>query len=142
MSITRRNHASRKGQPVSIECHAHRCTKSEQGIPIFSFVGVAEDYLRRKAAKLEERMRSLEDALAIVQINTSTEQHPLLTKKWTIEDANDENDGDNTSTTAEYGVIDALGSLHLDGDLQSGVTRFFGPSGGAEVRTRHLPMTR
>jgi uncharacterized protein affecting Mg2+/Co2+ transport len=115
---------------------------SEDDIFIISFVGVAEEYLRRKAAKLEERMRSLEDALAIVQINTSTEPHPLLAKKWTIDDADDEHDADSISTTAEYGVIDALGSLHFDGDFESGATRFFGPSGGSEVWTNYLPMTR
>jgi len=89
-------------------------------------------------------MRSLEDALAIVQANTSTQPHPLLTKKWSIEEADNESIVETTSAIAEsnpYGLIDTLGSLHLDGDSQSGVARFFGPSGGSEVRTRHLHMT-
>lgn len=86
-------------------------------------------------------MRSLEDALAIVQINTSTEPHPLLATEWTIEEADDEirDDANDASAIAEHSVIDALGSLHLEGDAQTGVTRFFGPSGGSEVRARHLP---
>ncbi|KAG0698323.1 hypothetical protein DFH29DRAFT_941690 [Suillus ampliporus] len=99
------------------------------------FVGVAEEYLRHKATKLEERMRSLEDALAILQVNTSTPPHPLLTKGWSIEEADYGRNVDTTSTTAEsnlHGLIDALGSLHLDGDSYSGPTRFFGPSGGSE----------
>ncbi|KAG1767818.1 fungal-specific transcription factor domain-containing protein [Suillus occidentalis] len=96
------------------------------------FVGVAEEYLRHKAAKLEERMRSLEDALAILQGNTSTQPHPLLTTIW----SNEEADSDTPPAMAEFnthdGLIDALGSLHLDGDPQSGTARFFGPSGGSE----------
>ncbi|KAG1752130.1 hypothetical protein EDB19DRAFT_1628029 [Suillus lakei] len=99
------------------------------------FVGVAEEYLRHKAVKLEERMRSLEDALAILQVNTSTPPHPLLTKMWSTEEADNGCSVDTTPMTAEFnlhGLIDALGSLHLDGDPQSGAAHFFGPSGGAE----------
>ncbi|KAG2136039.1 fungal-specific transcription factor domain-containing protein [Suillus clintonianus] len=99
------------------------------------FVGVAEDYLRHKAAKLEERMRSLEDALAILQVNTSTPPHPLLAKIWSSEEADNGSSVDTTPTRAEFnlhGLIDSLGSLHLDGDPQSGASRFFGPSGGSE----------
>ncbi|KAG1861205.1 fungal-specific transcription factor domain-containing protein [Suillus subalutaceus] len=99
------------------------------------FVGVAEEYLRHKAIKLEERMRSLEDALAILQVNTSTQPHPLLTKIWSNEEADSGSSVDTTPTMAEsnsQGLIDALGTLHLDGDPESGTTRFFGPSGGSE----------
>ncbi|KAG1776453.1 hypothetical protein EV702DRAFT_971295 [Suillus placidus] len=100
------------------------------------FVGVAEEYLRHKAAKLEERMRSLEDALAILQVNTSTQPHPLLTKIRSTEEADSGSSVNTTPTTAEsdrHGLIDALGSLYLDGDPQSGAACFFGPSGGSEV---------
>lgn len=100
------------------------------------FVGVAEEYLRHKAIKLEERMRSLEDALAILQFNTSTRPHPLLTKIWSTEEADVESGVDTTAATAEsdvHGMVDALvGSLHFDGDPQSGSACFFGPSGGSE----------
>ncbi|KAG1737479.1 uncharacterized protein EDB91DRAFT_1055029 [Suillus paluster] len=112
------------------------------------FVGVAEDYLRNKATKLEERMRSLEDALAILQVNTSTPPHPLLAKRWSTEEPDHGRNVDTTSTTAEFnlhGLIDALGSLHLEGDSHSGPTRFFGPSGGSEslllVAKKNLPET-
>ncbi|KAG1767817.1 hypothetical protein EDD22DRAFT_772804 [Suillus occidentalis] len=106
------------------------------------FVGVAEEYLRHKAAKLEERMRSLEDALAILQVNTSTQPHPLLTNKWSDEEA--DSGIDTTPTMAEtnlHGMIDALGSLYLDGDPQSGTACFFGPSGGSEAEKRVIPET-
>lgn len=99
------------------------------------FVGVAEEYLRHKAAKLEERMRSLEDALAILQVNTSTQPHPLLIKVWSNEEGDVGSSVDTSPTTTEtnpHGLIDALGSLHIDGDPESGTTRFFGPSGGSE----------
>lgn len=99
------------------------------------FVGVAEEYLRHKAAKLEERMRSLEEALAILQVNTSTQPHPLLTKIWSNEEADIGTGVDTTPTTGEsnlHGLIDAIGSLHVDGDPESGTTSFFGPSGGSE----------
>jgi hypothetical protein len=123
----------------------HGCTKSEYGIST-SFVGVAEEYLRHKAAKLEERMRSLEDALAILQGNTSTQPHPLLATIWSNEEADSGSSIDTPPTMAEFnphaGLIDALGSLHLDGDPQSGTARFFGPSGGSEVRIRRFLITR
>ncbi|KAG2366345.1 hypothetical protein BDR07DRAFT_1449403 [Suillus spraguei] len=109
------------------------------------FVGVAEEYLRHKAIKLEERMRSLEDALAILQVNTSTRPHPLLTKIWSTEEADVESGADSTAPTADsnlHGMVDALvGSLHFDGDLQSGSTCFFGPSGGAEVEKQVISDT-
>ncbi|KAG1802065.1 uncharacterized protein HD556DRAFT_1228651 [Suillus plorans] len=95
------------------------------------FVGVAEEYLRQKAAKLEERMRSLEDALAILQVNTSTQPHPLLTKIWTTEEADSGSSVDAPSTSA-HSLINSLGSLHLDGNPQTHAACFFGPSGGSE----------
>ncbi|KIJ63650.1 hypothetical protein HYDPIDRAFT_113150 [Hydnomerulius pinastri MD-312] len=100
------------------------------------FVGVAEDFLRQRMAKMEERMRSLEDALAIVQCSGSSEVHPLLAKKWPSDDtewdAEVTQDSVLISEFSKYGLIDALGSLHLEGDGQSGSARFFGPSGGSE----------
>lgn len=112
------------------------------------FVGVAEEYLRHKAARLEERMRSLEDALAILQANTSTQPHPLLTKIWSNEEADIGSSVDTTPMTAEsniHGPMDALGSLHLHGNPESGATFFFGPSGGSEslllTENRIVPET-
>ncbi|KAG2159403.1 uncharacterized protein EDB93DRAFT_1075422 [Suillus bovinus] len=108
------------------------------------FVGVAEEYLRQKAAKLEERMRSLEDALAILQTNTSTQPHPLLTKICSTEEADSGSSVDTTSTTAEsnlHGHLNASGSLYLDGDPQYGPGHFFGPSGGSEAERQFIPET-
>ncbi|KAF9224781.1 hypothetical protein BS17DRAFT_49346 [Gyrodon lividus] len=98
------------------------------------FVGAAEDFLRQKLTKMEERMRSLEDALAIVQGSTSSQVHPLLVKRWQDTEWEPEviQDPITVSEFNKYGLIDALGSLHLDGNNQSGSVRFFEPSGGSE----------
>ena len=39
--------------------------------PSGSFVGVAEEFLRRKVAEMEEPMHSLEDALVIIEVSAS-----------------------------------------------------------------------
>ncbi|EGO01060.1 hypothetical protein SERLA73DRAFT_51188 [Serpula lacrymans var. lacrymans S7.3] len=103
------------------------------------FVGIAEDYLRRKMTKMEERMHSLEDALAIIQTNSSNQPHPLLINVPSPDDTETETE-EQSKTINEfnrYGLIDALGSLHLDSEEHSGAVRsavrFFGPSGGSEV---------
>ncbi|KAF9233911.1 hypothetical protein BU15DRAFT_90182 [Melanogaster broomeanus] len=102
------------------------------------FVGAAEDFLRRKLVKMEERMRSLEDALAIVQGSTSSQDHPLLVNMGSSKDTEWEpelevdQDPIMLSEFNKYGLIDALGSLHLDADEQSGPVRYCGPSSGSE----------
>ncbi|KAL0946088.1 hypothetical protein HGRIS_012356 [Hohenbuehelia grisea] len=74
--------------------------------------------------KMEARMHSLEDALAIVQATESDEPHPLLTESW--------DEGDEAPQPPEdddvAATLDALGMLHID-DKE---LRFFGPSGGSE----------
>ncbi|EGO23497.1 hypothetical protein SERLADRAFT_408878 [Serpula lacrymans var. lacrymans S7.9] len=102
------------------------------------FVGIAEDYLRRKMTKMEERMHSLEDALAIIQTNSSNQPHPLLINAPSPDDTETETE-EQSKTLNEfnrYGLIDALGSLHLDSEEHGGAVRsavrFFGPSGGSE----------
>ncbi|EIW79928.1 hypothetical protein CONPUDRAFT_106629 [Coniophora puteana RWD-64-598 SS2] len=100
------------------------------------FVGIAEDYLRRKTAKLEERMRSLEDALAIIQGNTTSEPHPLLQQRLSPDPLDPEERPSSRGESDEYnkyGLIGALGQLHFEGDNQSGHSRFFGASGGSET---------
>lgn len=95
------------------------------------FVLAAEDHLRRKMSKLEERMHALEDALAIVQTNESKHPHPLLAQSFLLDDDDDlleEEDTKNFFTTS--GLTDAFGALHVENTSQ----RFFGPSGGSEVR--------
>lgn len=96
-----------------------------------SFVLAATDHLRRKLARMEARMHSLEDAVAIIHATHSNNSHPLLSLSDDDDDDDDEPilkpviEEGNTST-----LSDALGSLHIDGH---GTARFFGPSGGSEV---------
>lgn len=93
--------------------------------------------LRAKMMEMEQRIRELEDALAILQSTISSEPHPLLRDELlTIKFPPDrgtpldkEEFRDRTSD-----IIDALGILTV-GD--QGV-RYYGPSAGTEVRP--LPM--
>lgn len=103
---------------------------------VSSFVLAATDHLHRKLAKFEARMHSLEDALAIAQATHDTEPHPLL--------AHVEEDDEYTDSQALKAVMveeekketpsipDESGTLFVSG---TGINRFFGPSGGPEVRT-------
>jgi hypothetical protein len=98
-----------------------------------SFVLAATDHLHQKIAKLEARMHSLEDAIAIV--HNSNDTHPLLMSVGVEEEEEEESilkpvvEEAYTST-----LVDALGTLHVDGQ---GSSRFFGPSGGSEVCLIH-----
>lgn len=95
----------------------------------------ATQHLVGEKSKLEVRMHALEDALAIAHATTSdgTRPHPLL--------ENAESDHDEEEQPALKSVVDdpneprsqladALGTLYIEKD---GGSRFFGPSGGAEV---------
>ncbi|KAJ7130227.1 hypothetical protein C8R44DRAFT_699355 [Mycena epipterygia] len=101
------------------------------------FVLAATDHLHQKLSRMEARMHSLEDALAILQATDSDKPHPLLLAQ---ESEDDDDPPEDESTTLnlkavseepsqESTLVDALGSLHIDGE---GGSRFFGPSGGAE----------
>jgi hypothetical protein len=83
-------------------------------------------------AKMEERMHSLEDALAIIQSTDSKQQHPLLVHRLVLDDdATEPEDTKLFNSHSGAGLTDAFGGLHMDGD--HGASRFFGPSGGSEV---------
>ncbi|KAJ6495975.1 hypothetical protein C8R45DRAFT_151588 [Mycena sanguinolenta] len=101
------------------------------------FVLAATDHLHQNLVRMEVRMHALEDALAILHTADSDKPHPLLSSY-------DEDDEDEESTLklkavseepsepsqpSQEALVDALGSLHIDGE---GASRFFGPSGGAE----------
>lgn len=83
-----------------------------------------------------ERIRQLEDALAILQAKHSNEPHPLLRDDALANvkpEAQYEGDMQGTSQTLQKpaDVIEAFGTLSV---YDHGVSRFFGPSGGTEVR--------
>lgn len=84
---------------------------------------------------MKERIRQLEDALAILQAKSSNEPHPLLRDE--LLSANTEHEEEEMTDTEPTpanppDIIDAFGTLSVS---EHGVSRFFGPTGGAEVRT-------
>ncbi|KAJ7865263.1 hypothetical protein B0H13DRAFT_1637161 [Mycena leptocephala] len=104
------------------------------------FVLAATDHLHQKLTRMEARMHSLEDALAILHATDSDKPHPLLLSFDGEEDDDDPPEDEPTlnlkavseePSQEESTLVDALGSLHIDGE---GGSRFFGPSGGAEAQ--------
>ncbi|GJE86308.1 Zn(II)2Cys6 transcription factor [Phanerochaete sordida] len=102
------------------------------------FVSAAKDHLQKKISSLQERMRALEDALAIAQSAESDETHPLLREQFILDDEGDlaEEHGEDEAgpsdaapATAET-LADSFGTLHID--PRGKTLRFYGPSGGAE----------
>ncbi|KAJ7747903.1 hypothetical protein DFH07DRAFT_747477 [Mycena maculata] len=102
------------------------------------FVLAATDHLHQKLTRMEARMHSLEDALAILQATDSDKPHPLLISRGVGDDDDDQPEEEpaldlqaisEEPNSQESTPVDALGSLHIDGE---GASRFFGPSGGAE----------
>ncbi|KAJ7481536.1 hypothetical protein FB451DRAFT_1030501 [Mycena latifolia] len=104
------------------------------------FVLAATDHLHQKLSRMEARMHSLEDALAILHATDSDKPHPLLLSRDS-ESEDDQPEDEPTVTlnlkavseepSQESALADALGSLHIDGE---GGSRFFGPSGGSEAQ--------
>ena len=103
------------------------------------FILADTDQLHRKIGEMSERIRQLEDALAIFQAGVSTERHPLLRDdllsikfgpeaRRTIDDEHTRN--------AMSQSIDALGTLTI-GD--HGETKYVGRTGGSEVCVMTLP---
>lgn len=83
---------------------------------------------------MEERIRALEDALAIAQAQDSDKPHTLLSTPWKVDDDEEEPSAPHEPT--EPGLEDlvgTLGTLHIDEKAKT--VQFFGPSGGTEVST-------
>lgn len=83
---------------------------------------------------MSRRIRQLEEALSIFQSNVSTEPHPLLSDdlllvKFGSEPSQAEAPDLSDDSLAE--TMDAFGTLAIG---ESGEFRYFGRSGGSEVR--------
>ncbi|KIK68330.1 hypothetical protein GYMLUDRAFT_214882 [Collybiopsis luxurians FD-317 M1] len=96
------------------------------------FVLAATDHLQRKLVRFEARMHALEDALAIAHITYNLEPNPLLSHR----DEDDNADAQALKPIPEQSekeistvLSDGSGSLHVS---ESGINRFFGPSGAPE----------
>ena len=79
---------------------------------------------------MSERIRQLEDALAVLQSSVSREGHPLLRDELLSIKVEKKEEGVDPETLPEPGsVIDAFGTLSMT-DKSS---RFFGAAGGTEI---------
>lgn len=79
---------------------------------------------------MSERVRELEDALAITQAKSSDQPHPLLTEGEMQAMKQDLLMSDQVPT-GPRNVLDAFGMLNLSDRGAS--STFFGPTGGSEV---------
>jgi hypothetical protein len=96
-----------------------------------SFVIAATEHLHRRIARMGERIRQLEDALALLQASTSKEPHPLLCENAIIVD--NENLDDKLHESEDEGAVEvsrALGTLSV---TDHGLARFFGSTGGSDL---------
>lgn len=104
------------------------------------FILADTEQLHRKISEMSERIRQLEDALAIFQAGVSSERHPLLRDELLSVKFGPEVrrtvDEEHTRNTLSQ-TIDALGTLTV-GD--HGETKFIGRSGGTEVRHSRIYM--
>jgi hypothetical protein len=98
------------------------------------FVLADTEQLHRKISEMSERIRQLEDALAIFQAGISSERHPLLRDELLSVKFGPEvrrTVDDEYTRNALSQSIDALGTLTIG---ENGETKYIGRSGGSEVR--------
>lgn len=110
--------------------------------PCHRFVLADTEALHQKIATMSDRIRQLEDALAILQSTSSSETHPLLSRELLkikssleLHAASGANDSDGSpSRGQEEGEleqsIDSFGTLAIRDD---GGATFYGVSAGQEV---------
>ena len=91
------------------------------------------EQLHRKISEMGQRIRQLEDALAILQSSVSTEPHPLLGDELFSVKSSPVKESDILAET-----MGAFGTLTI-GD--SGESKYFGPSAGSEVRSCFEPSS-
>lgn len=82
---------------------------------------------------MSDRIRQLEDALAVLQASNSREQHPLL-RDGLLSIDNDKLEPPQAAEDEEAeepteAVVNAFGTMSI---MDHGVSRFFGPTGGPE----------
>jgi hypothetical protein len=95
------------------------------------FVIAATEHLHRRISRMGDRIRQLEDALALLQAGVSKDPHPLLSEDAIIVDVEDacdrpqESEGEGTAEVSR-----ALGTLSVS---DHGFSRFFGSTGGSDL---------
>lgn len=95
----------------------------------------ATEHLHKRIAKISDRVRTLEDALASLQSKHYDEPHPLLRDDLLSANAiqNEDEEGAAEKPVGPSNppaVMDAFGTLSIS---EHGISRFFGPTGGPEV---------
>ncbi|EKM81408.1 hypothetical protein AGABI1DRAFT_125799 [Agaricus bisporus var. burnettii JB137-S8] len=92
------------------------------------FVLAATEHLHQRITHLTTRVRQLEDALAALQAQLSSDPHPLLADDL-LADTHDDDPAPMLEDPTATQVIDAFGTLSIS---THGISRFFGPTGGSE----------
>ncbi|KAL0069169.1 hypothetical protein AAF712_003857 [Marasmius tenuissimus] len=116
-----------------------KSNKASKRISAIRFVLAATEHLELELAKLEARRHALEDALAIAHAAESDEPHHLLVPQGDEDDEDEKEQGSVTpnpepqmKTEDEVeNLANTIGTLYVGSE---GAVRFFGPSGGSEVR--------
>lgn len=84
-----------------------------------------------------DRIRQLEDALAVLQASHSAEPHPLLCEDSIITDSEKLDEQPQESDEERVGQVSkTLGTLSVS---EQGFARFFGSSGGSDLLLVCLP---
>ncbi len=119
-----------KGQGTSL--YAHCVLLSANALARFVLADTSQ--LHNKISEMGQRIRQLEDALAIFQAGVSTEVHPLLREDLLAikfgPDATQTAETEKRTKDPIIDSIDALGTLTI-GDRGEG--KYFGRSAGSEV---------
>ncbi|KAH8825599.1 fungal-specific transcription factor domain-containing protein, partial [Flagelloscypha sp. PMI_526] len=100
-------------------------------------VMAATEHLHRRVAKMQARIRKLEDALADVHQAHSEEPHPLLRDDLVGLNTVEEPSADVVQPTPIEKTIDALGTLNI---TEHGFSQFLGSTGGSEVYFSHSTL--
>ena len=87
--------------------------------------------MHRKIEEMGQRIRQLEDALAILQASMSSERHPLLRDEYKIKFPFERSEDTDAMRSPMAELVDELGTLKIS---ENGHVRYFGRSGGTEVR--------
>jgi hypothetical protein len=84
-----------------------------------------------------DRIRQLEDALALLQASISKESHPLLSENAIIVDADNADKPHESEDEVTGEVSRALGTLSVS---DQGLSRFFGSTGGTDLLLVCCPL--
>ncbi|KAH8097119.1 hypothetical protein BXZ70DRAFT_895415 [Cristinia sonorae] len=93
----------------------------------------ATDHLQQKITKMEGRIRLLEDAVQVAQMEQSSLPHPLLRTPFVLNPM-DSSDPDEDMSEDIGELADVMGSLHINEKDKS--VQFYGPTGGTEARSK------